>query len=77
MKTTREELLEQIEAYMARHEMSARDFGVALKNDTAFVYRLRRGRGLSDKTVDRVRRFIQPAPLERRRRKKAEHRSAA
>ena len=61
--TTREKFLALIEAYLARTGMSAREFGVQVRNDTDFVYGLRRGRSINADTIDKVEAWIAKHPL--------------
>lgn len=74
----RDQTLADIEAFLVRHGMSARAFGVAFRGDTAFVYRLREGKGIASDTIDDVRVFMRDyRPAGNARRRKAESRPAA
>lgn len=75
--STRDKLLSEIEAYLARTGMAPTTFGSAVMNDKAFVLRLRKGKGVHADTVDHVRAWMADHPLARRRPRKAEARSAA
>jgi hypothetical protein len=57
---TTQELLVEIEAFLARREvqMTESTFGRLAVNDGKFVTRLREGGGLTLATVDKVRAFI-------------------
>lgn len=55
---TAQNILSEIEAFMGRHDMSARDFGVAAMNDPAFVLRLRNGADIKSRSIDKIRQFI-------------------
>lgn len=54
----REQLLLEIDAYLAEHGISQTQFGREALNDTAFVSRLRRGTDVRMETADRVRAFM-------------------
>lgn len=73
----KDDLINDIDAYLARSGMTATEFGVAVLNDTAFVHRLRRGKDVRVATVEKVRAWMRDHPLARRRPRKAEARSAA
>jgi hypothetical protein len=79
--STKETLLSEINAFLARHSMRAADFGKFALNDTGFVYRLRQDLDPKASTVDRCRsymvRYDREHPLDRKRKKAAEQRSAA
>ena len=77
MTTTRETLLREIEAYLARSEMGAAEFGKRTMKDPSFVGRLRNGVNPGGKTIDKVRLWMREHPLDRKRKKAAEQRSAA
>lgn len=55
-------LLRRIEAYMRRHGITAKGFGVACCRDTNFVYSLREGREMRRTTRQRVEKFISKPP---------------
>lgn len=71
------DLINEIDAYLDRSGMTATEFGVAVLNDTAFVHRLRRGKDVRVATVEKVRQWMVDHPLARRRSRKTEARSAA
>lgn len=75
--STRDQILSEIEAFLVRHRMSAGEFGVRCMRNPSFVYRLRRGQGILDSSIDRVRAYMATfeSPLARKR--KPEARSAA
>lgn len=58
MNTAREQLLAEIEAFIARHDIRASYFGRDIAGDFSLVHRLRRGSGVRLETVDRIRRYI-------------------
>ncbi len=76
LMSIKDDLIKEIDAYLARSGMNATEFGVAVLNDTAFVHRLRRGKDVRVATVEKVRKWMADHPLARRHRK-AEARSAA
>jgi len=73
MSTIREQLLDEIEAFLARHGMSPGDFGLACRNNTHLVYRLRRGMDPKASSVDEIRRWMREheRPLARRGRRES------
>lgn len=56
--TAREELLTDIEAFIAKHELRPTHFGLQALNDPAFVFRLRQGKSVRSDTIDRLREFM-------------------
>jgi hypothetical protein len=60
--STRDPLLDDIEAYLVRTGMSAQAFGRAALNDSAFMTTLRRGRDVRRSTHMRVRQFMNENP---------------
>jgi len=62
MKSTREILLEEIEAFLDHHQMAPTQFGALAVRDAKFVGRLREGHDVRTKTVDRVRDFMARHP---------------
>lgn len=56
--TAREQLLADIEAFIARHAMYPTTFGRLAANDTALVSRLRNGATVRLDTAERLRRFM-------------------
>ena len=75
--STRDQILSEIEAFLKRHSMSAGDFGIQCMRNPSFVYRLRRGQGILDSSIDRVRAFMADYDRPLGRRRKSESRSAA
>jgi len=71
--STRDQILSEIEAFLVRHGMSAGDFGVRCMRNPSFVYRLRRGQGILDSSIDRARAFMieYDRPLARRGRRES------
>ena len=62
--TTLDDFIRQaIEAYLARTNMSAREFGLLALGDPSFVYRLKSGRALRLGTADRLLQFMDEAPI--------------
>lgn len=74
--STREKFLAKIHAYMARHKLSAADFGEAVMRDRSFVTRVRNGRCPRADTMDYVVDWMRKHPLDREK-AKTEARSAA
>jgi hypothetical protein len=58
MTTSREQLLAEIEAFIANHAMSATAFGEIVINDRHLVRRLRAGGSVTLDTWDRIRAFM-------------------
>lgn len=56
--SARDDLLELIEGFLDRADMSPSRFGTLCMNDHTFVPRLRRGADVRLETADRVRAFI-------------------
>lgn len=56
--STRENLLAEIEAFIASHDLSPYSFGKQALNDPGFMERMRHGRDPRLGTVDRVRKFM-------------------
>ena len=54
----RARLLRDIEAFLTRSGMSARQFGVAAVKDSMFIPRLRRGFGVTLTTIEKAEAFI-------------------
>ena len=54
----RQQLVDEIDTFLARHLMTAADFGIASMRDIAFVYKVRKGRDVRVSTVDRVRKYM-------------------
>jgi predicted transcriptional regulator len=55
---SRQQLLDEIEAFMAAHAMVPADFGTLAFCDVSFVYKLRKGRDVRSSTADRARKFM-------------------
>ena len=72
-RTTRELILDEIEAFLSRSGMDPTRFGRECVNDPSFVRRLRAGTDIRTRTIDRIREFIgaHERPLARRRRHEA------
>ncbi len=60
--TTRDKLLADIERYLERTGLTAREFGVRVRNDTALVYRMRKGGTITMEAADRVRAYMAAHP---------------
>lgn len=56
---TREQILDQIEAFLAEGQMKKTAFGIAVANDPGFVDRVRAGADFRTQTADRIQAFIQ------------------
>jgi hypothetical protein len=56
--STRDTLLAEIEAFLARHRMPETTFGKICLNDTAFVSRFRSGSDVRSRTADKLRQFM-------------------
>lgn len=69
MISIRDQLLSEIETYIAASGMTATDFGRTVMNDSAFVHRLRGGLGVKAQTIDKVRAWMVAHPLDRPRRR--------
>ena len=70
MKTERDRLLSEIEAFLHAKGLAASAFGRLAANDTALVMRLRDGSDVTTRTVDRLRQFMRdyrPEKPQRRR----------
>lgn len=52
------ELINEIEAFCAKHEMTEGQFGLGALNDKNFVIDLRNGRDLRMSTLERVRNWM-------------------
>ncbi len=65
MNSIRDDLLAEIEAFLAKHKMAAAKFGQEALSDMGFVLRLRAGRDVRISTADRAREFMRtyrPSP---------------
>ena len=58
MSDTKEELLAEIEAFLARTGMGPTQFGKLIDNNTNVVKRLRAGKSITTDTADKIRDFI-------------------
>lgn len=58
LMSTRAQLLERIEAFLAAHRMSARQFGLDAVNDHRLVQRLRRGAGVTLTVIEKAEAFM-------------------
>lgn len=67
----RDQLLADIERFLARTGMDHTRFGKEALNDPAFVSRLRAGKDVRTKTIERIRTFMASRPLARRPRAEA------
>ena len=73
--STAERLLADIEAFLKRTGMPATEMGLRVLKDGHFVHRLRQGRDITTRTLDRVRDFM--ADYEAKSRKTPKQRAAA
>lgn len=60
--STKERILREIEDYIARAGISAREFGLRVRGDSGMVYRLRAGRSLTVEYVDKCRAYMRAHP---------------
>lgn len=58
MNSIRDELLEEIEAFLAKHDMAPAKLGSLALNDPAFVLRLKGDRDIRIGTADRIREYM-------------------
>lgn len=65
MRTLREQVLEEIDAFLARTGIPETTLGKAALNDTSFVSRFRSGLDPRAGTIDTVRRFMAEYDQER------------
>lgn len=68
---TREQILADIEAYIARTGMSARTFGIKAVSDSAFVYRMRAAKAKANytwSTLEKIERFMADNPPSKKKR---------
>lgn len=56
--STREQLLQEIDAFLSQTGMTKSVFGTLAANDDKFVERVRGGSGFTVRTLDRVRKFM-------------------
>lgn len=52
------QVLSEIEAFLQRAQMAPSNFGKHALNDEQFVFRLRKGRNVTAKSLDKARDFI-------------------
>lgn len=74
---SRQQLLDEIEAFMVSHAMVPADFGTLAFGDVSFVYKLRKGRDVRSSTADRARNFMRNYKRPLGKRRATEPRSAA
>lgn len=77
MKTVRDTLLDEIDAFRAATGMTTSEFGVQCMGDPSFLFRLRDGKDIRGSTVDKVRRWMADAATPLARKRPSESRSAA
>lgn len=77
MSTARDTLLNEVEAFLAKHSMAPATFGKLAVGDPAFVLRLRQGRNPRIDTAESVRQFIRDYRPPTKRRPRAAHERAA
>ena len=77
MNSIRDDLLKEIEAFLAKHKMAPAKFGQEALSDMGFLLRLRAGRDIRIGTADRVRAFMRNYQPEKPKRPKAAHQRAA
>ena len=58
MKTTRQTLIDDIDAFIERHDMHTTVFSQLAMKDSAFLLRLKDGTEPSAPTIDKVRKFM-------------------
>lgn len=73
----RHELLQEIEAFLAKHKLSATALGTAALKDSAFMIRLRAGRNIGIESVDRLRTYMRNYPKQPPKREKSRRRKGA
>ena len=56
--STREQLLEEMDAFLSQTGMKKSVFGTRAANDDKFVERVRAGSGFTVQTLDKVRKFM-------------------
>jgi hypothetical protein len=72
MKTSASQLLDEIDAFLVKHEMTATTFGLLSSNDGHLIRDMRGGRQITLGRADRIRAFMsayRPAGRPRRRSK--------
>lgn len=70
-------LLGEIDAFLQRNGMTQTAFGQEAMNNSSFVRQLREGRGVTLRTLDRVRAFMAEWEGGKRRRPKRRHEAHA
>ena len=69
--STREQFLAEIEAFLARHDMSPSAFGMLSRGNRMIVFRYRKGASPNTETMDHIRawmaEFESPRPTKQRR----------
>lgn len=69
-KSLAQTVLDEIEAFLAKHGMAHTAFGLKYNGDPSFVTRARKGRAMKSSTIDGVRQFMadyKPRPRQARR----------
>jgi hypothetical protein len=69
-KSLAQTVLDEIEGFLAKHQMAHTTFGLKYNGDPSFVTRARKGREMKSSTIDGVRRFMadyKPRPRPARR----------
>jgi len=56
--TPQQQLLTEIDAFLALHRMSVSKFGIDAVNDAKLIPRLRLGKNVTIRTLDRARQFM-------------------
>ena len=64
--STRDQLLAEIEAFLACHNMAASTFGRLAINSHKIVHRLREGKDITTASADQLRAFMRDFPAERK-----------
>ena len=69
-KSLAQTVLDEIEAFLVKHQMAHTAFGLKYNGDPSFVTRARKGRSMKASTIDGVRQFManyKPRPRQARR----------
>lgn len=66
MKTEAEKFLDEIEAFLEKHDIPASRFGMTVMGNPTFVFELRKGAQSKLSTVDKCRRYMAEFKSERR-----------
>ena len=77
MKTSREKLLDEIEAFIARHDMLPSRLGRNALNNPGFVEDIRAGKDCTTGTADRIRAYMASYRPPKKHPKRAADRAAA